>query len=130
MMVGELTLDLAAAGVADRQPGRQGRGDRLDVRRRRRVDRALGRGRDRVSPLGAAAAGLRLLEAGYRLSADKDVLGPKGRTVKVVFLNGVQAPLMEMRQPGFTIEGMEYVVSIDAGAYAMDYRAMYRNEGD
>jgi hypothetical protein len=58
------------------------------------------------------------------------LLGPKGRTVKVVFLNGVQAPLMEMRQPGFTIEGMEYVVSIDAGAYATDYRAMYRNEGD
>jgi hypothetical protein len=58
------------------------------------------------------------------------LMGPKGRTVKVVFLNGVQAPLMEMRQPGFTIEGMEYVVSIDAGAYATDYRAMYRNEGD
>ena len=31
--------------------------------------------------LGAAAAGLRLLEAGYRLSEDKDVLGPKGRKV-------------------------------------------------
>ena len=58
------------------------------------------------------------------------LMGPKGRTVKVVFLNGIQAPLMEMRQPGFTIEGMEYVVSIDAGAYATDYRAMYRNEGD
>ncbi len=58
------------------------------------------------------------------------LMGPKGRTVKVVFLNGVQAPLMEMRQPGFTIEGMEYVVSIDAGAYATDYRAMYRNQGD
>ena len=57
------------------------------------------------------------------------LMGPKGRTVKVVFLNGVQAPLMEMRQPGFTIEGMEYVVSVDAGAYATDYRAMYRNEG-
>ncbi|MFI5121032.1 MAG: thiamine-phosphate kinase [Thermoanaerobaculia bacterium] len=31
--------------------------------------------------LGAAAAGLRLLEAGYRLSAGKDVLDPKGRRV-------------------------------------------------
>lgn len=58
------------------------------------------------------------------------LMGPKGRTVKVVFLNGVQAPIMEMRQPGFTIEGMEYVVSIDAGAYATDYRAMYKNDGD
>ncbi|MGE5717967.1 MAG: thiamine-phosphate kinase [Acidobacteriota bacterium] len=31
--------------------------------------------------LGAAAAGLKLLEAGYRLSAEKDVLDPKGRRV-------------------------------------------------
>ena len=31
--------------------------------------------------LGAAATGLRLLEAGYRLSESKDVLGPKGRKV-------------------------------------------------
>lgn len=31
--------------------------------------------------LGAAAAGLRLLEFGYRLSAGKDVIGPKGRKV-------------------------------------------------
>ena len=31
--------------------------------------------------LGAAAAGLRLLEAGYRLSDGNDVLGPKGRKV-------------------------------------------------
>jgi hypothetical protein len=57
------------------------------------------------------------------------LMGPKGKTVKVVFLNGVQAPTMEMRQPGFTIEGFEYLVSIDVGAYATDYRAMYRNEG-
>lgn len=68
-----------------------------------------------------------------RLDADSVtawyLMGPKGRTVKVVFLNGVQAPLMEMRQPGFSIEGMEYLVSIDAGAYMTDYRAAYRNEG-
>lgn len=31
--------------------------------------------------LGAAAAGLRLLEAGYRISEGKDALGPKGRKV-------------------------------------------------
>jgi len=55
--------------------------------------------------------------------------GPKGKTVKVVFLNGVQAPLMEVQQPGFTIEGFEYAVSIDVGAYATDYRGLYRNEG-
>ena len=55
--------------------------------------------------------------------------GPKGRTVKVVFLNGQQAPTMEMRQPGFTIEGFEYLVAIDVGAYATDFRGLYRNEG-
>ncbi len=57
------------------------------------------------------------------------LLGQKGKTVKVVFLNGVQAPIMEMQQPGFTIEGFEYAVAIDAGAYAVDYRGMWRNEG-
>ena len=57
------------------------------------------------------------------------LMGPKGKTVKVVFLNGQQAPTMEMRQPGFTIEGFEYLVAIDAGAYATDFRGMYRNEG-
>jgi len=57
------------------------------------------------------------------------LMGPKGKTVKVVFLNGVQAPIMEMQQPGFTIEGFEYAVSIDVGAYATDFRGMYRNEG-
>ncbi len=55
--------------------------------------------------------------------------GPKGKTIKVVFLNGVQSPLLEMQQPGFTIEGVEYAVSIDVGAYATDYKGMYRNEG-
>lgn len=69
-----------------------------------------------------------------RLDADDTaqwyLAAAKGRTVKVVFLNGVQAPLMEMRQPGFTIEGFEYLVSIDAGAYATDYRGLYRNAGD
>jgi len=57
------------------------------------------------------------------------LVGPKGKTVKVVFLNGVQAPLLEVRQPGFTIEGFEYMVSIDVGAYAKDHRGLYRNEG-
>lgn len=57
------------------------------------------------------------------------LMGPKGRTVKVVFLNGQASPTMEMRQPGFTIEGFEYLVAIDVGAYAMDYRGMYENDG-
>lgn len=69
-----------------------------------------------------------------RLDDEDDALwylaAAKGKTVKVVFLNGVQAPLMEIRQPGFTIEGFEYLVSIDVGAYATDYRGLYSNAGE
>jgi len=57
------------------------------------------------------------------------VMGPKGKTVKVVFLNGQKGPILEMTQPGFTVEGFEYAVVIDVGAYASDYRGMQRNEG-
>ena len=69
-----------------------------------------------------------------RLDDDDDaqwyMAAAKGRTVKVVFLNGVQAPTMELRQPGFSIEGYEYLVAIDVGAYATDYRGLYRNAGE
>ena len=57
------------------------------------------------------------------------ILGPKGKTVKVMFLNGQRGPILEMIQTGFTVEGFDYSVVIDAGAYATDYRGMYRNEG-
>lgn len=57
------------------------------------------------------------------------ILGPKGKTVKVVFLNGQEGPILEMTQPGFTVEGFEYAVVQDVGAYAVDYRGMVRNEG-
>jgi hypothetical protein len=57
------------------------------------------------------------------------IMGPKGKTVKVVFLNGQKGPILEMSQPGFTVEGFEYAVVIDVGAYASDYRGMQRNEG-
>lgn len=55
--------------------------------------------------------------------------GPKGKTVKVMFLNGQRGPILEMTQPGFSVEGFEYAVVIDVGAYATDYRGLYRNEG-
>jgi hypothetical protein len=57
------------------------------------------------------------------------LLGPKGKTVKVMFLNGQRGPILEMTQPGFSVEGFEYAVVIDVGAYATDYRGLYRNEG-
>lgn len=55
--------------------------------------------------------------------------GPKGKTIKVMFLNGQRGPILEMTQPGFSVEGFEYAVVIDVGAYATDYRGLYRNEG-
>lgn len=52
----------------------------------------------------------------------------KGRTVKVFFLGGQQRPYMETRQ-GWTVDGVEYKVRIDAGAKAVDWRGLYCNEG-
>jgi hypothetical protein len=69
-----------------------------------------------------------------RLDDDSDaawyLAGPKGKTIKVMFLNGKRGPTLEMIQPGFSVEGFEYAVVIDAGAYAVDYRGLYRNEGE
>lgn len=57
------------------------------------------------------------------------LLARKGMTVKVVFLNGQKSPILEMNQPGFSVEGFEYAVVIDVGAYATRSEGMYRNEG-
>lgn len=54
--------------------------------------------------------------------------GPKGKTVNMFFLNGVQAPYMETRQ-GWNVDGVEYKVRIDAGAKAVDWKALYYNYG-
>ena len=52
----------------------------------------------------------------------------KGRTVKVYFLNGVQAPYLESRD-GWNRDGVEWKVRIDAAAAAVDYRGLFRNAG-
>lgn len=54
--------------------------------------------------------------------------GPKGKTVKVFFLNGQKSPYLESRQ-GWSVDGTEYKVRIDAAAKAVDYRALYKNPG-
>lgn len=54
--------------------------------------------------------------------------GPKGKTVTVYFLNGNQAPYLETKQ-GWNVDGVEYKVRIDAGAKAMDWKAMVKNAG-
>lgn len=54
--------------------------------------------------------------------------GRKGKTVQVDFLDGIQAPYLEQKQ-GWTVDGTEFKVRIDAGAWAVDYRGLYCNEG-
>jgi len=54
--------------------------------------------------------------------------GPKGKTVKVFFLGGNQAPYMETRQ-GWSTDGVEYKVRIDAAAKAIDWKALVKNAG-
>lgn len=52
----------------------------------------------------------------------------KGKTINMYFLNGVQAPYMEMQQ-GWNVDGTEFKVRIDAGAKAVDWRGLYWNDG-
>ena len=54
--------------------------------------------------------------------------GPKGKTVTMFFLNGVQDPYIETKQ-GWNVDGVEYKVRIDAGAKAIDWKALYYNYG-
>lgn len=55
-------------------------------------------------------------------------LGPKGRTVTVYFLNGQQTPYLE-EKAGWSVDGVEYKVRIEAGAKAIDWRGMVKNAG-
>lgn len=56
------------------------------------------------------------------------LLGPKGKTVKLFFLNGNKAPYMEVKQ-GWTVDGVEYKVRIDAVAKALSWKGIYKNAG-
>jgi len=55
--------------------------------------------------------------------------GPKGKTVVAFFLNGVQTPYLEQRQ-GWSVDGTEYKVRIECGAKAVDWKALYFNDGN
>ena len=50
-------------------------------------------------------------------------------TVEVAFLDGIQAPYLEERE-GWSVDGVEYKVRIDAAAKALDFRGLYRNDGN
>ena len=58
------------------------------------------------------------------------VLGPCRCNIHqaTFFLNGIQTPYMETKQ-GWTVDGVEYKVRIDAGAKAMDWRGLVKNAG-
>jgi HK97 family phage prohead protease len=49
-------------------------------------------------------------------------------TVEVAFLNGMTEPYMEQKDP-WDKDGVSYKVRIDAGAAALDFRALYYNYG-
>lgn len=53
----------------------------------------------------------------------------KGKTVVVFFLNGVQTPYLEQRA-GWSVDGTEYKVRIEAGAKALDWKGLYMNDGN
>ncbi|MCP4717551.1 MAG: hypothetical protein GY868_20715 [Deltaproteobacteria bacterium] len=55
--------------------------------------------------------------------------GPRGKTVVMFFLNGVQVPYLETQQ-GWSVDGTEYKVRIDAGAKAVDWKGLYYNDGN
>lgn len=54
--------------------------------------------------------------------------GPKGRTVNVYFLNGVETPYLEMKL-GWSVDGIEYKVRLDAVAKAVDWRGLVYSSG-
>ena len=49
-------------------------------------------------------------------------------TVTVGFLNGQSSPYLESKD-GWSVDGVEYKVRIDAAAVASDYRGLYYNDG-
>jgi hypothetical protein len=49
-------------------------------------------------------------------------------TVEVAYLDGVETPTLE-QQSGWTVDGVEFKVRLDAGVKALDHRALAKNVG-
>lgn len=49
-------------------------------------------------------------------------------TIEVGYLDGVAAPFLD-QQDGWTVDGVEYKVRIDAAAAPLEFRTMYKNPG-
>lgn len=54
------------------------------------------------------------------------LLGPKGTSIKVYFLGGAQSPRLEEKQ-GWTIDGVEFKVSIDVAAAPVSWLGMAKS---
>jgi hypothetical protein len=54
--------------------------------------------------------------------------GPKGKTVTMFFLPGQDGPFLD-QEDGWSVDGMEYKVRIDAVAKAVDWKALVKNAG-
>ena len=62
--------------------------------------------------------------AAWYLLADAGVFD----TIEVGYLDGIAAPFLD-QQDGWTIDGVEYKVRIDAAAAPLEYRTVYKNPG-
>lgn len=60
-------------------------------------------------------------------ATDWYLAGPKGRTVKVFFLNGQNTPFLEQRE-GWRVDGVEFKVRLDVGAKAIDWRGLVKSQ--
>jgi len=60
-------------------------------------------------------------------ATDWYLVGPKGRTVKVYFLNGQNTPYLEQRE-GWRVDGVEFKVRLDVGAKAIDWRGLVKSQ--
>jgi hypothetical protein len=49
-------------------------------------------------------------------------------TIEVAFLDGQEAPFLESKD-GWSQDGIEYKVRLDAAATALDFRGVYQNDG-
>jgi ATP-dependent protease ClpP protease subunit/phage major head subunit gpT-like protein len=49
-------------------------------------------------------------------------------TIEVAYLNGVSQPTLEQRD-GWSVDGVEFKVRLDAGVEALDFRGLYQSSG-
>jgi hypothetical protein len=66
----------------------------------------------------------RLSGTAWYMAADPN----QADTIEVTYLDGVETPFMDQRQ-GWSVDGTEFKVRIDAGVKALHWRGLYKNPG-